>query len=461
MKKATAKLISITVMMIISLCLMTVSSYAYLVLSSSPAVSGVSVTVGGSDTIKLAKNITKELETGEIINIPGYFDDTLSLEIADDLKALQPVSTTDGLTWFIPQNIQNKTYTYTPGMLSEEEKGQDTEKEFIYDAQLEYGNLPADAETEAKGSYIYYDFWVVSPSRDCVLRVSTGNNEGSYVISAPTVIKEGETYSLNLESNNAASYARVGFLVNEEVQTDNAVMEQYVSQPQYNEAYKKLKGIYAAKGEQASVDSNTKFTVYEPNCDWHPVQTGLGLNTGIGQMTAEMSNGDYIFTYPLHKIGNIHILGDLKYSVTAQRTPQWTTVDGEPFIYRQFEYFLEFMGDSIDDYTEEEILNKFCNSWMNGYYGKYLTMGKFVTKTSELYAAARTAQNLQEYIPQSELQTLGSSGATEDVDIVYLERNVPQRIRMFVYLEGQDVDCISSNSVKDLIVHLELAGGNI
>ena len=461
MRKATAKLISITIMMIISLCLMTVSSYAYLVLSNNPAVSGVSVTVGGSDTIKLAQNITKELETGEIVNIPGYFDNTVSLEIEGNLKPLQPVSTTDGLTWFIPEKIQNKTYTYTPGVISEEERDQDTQKEFIYDSSLEYGNLPADAETEANGSYIYYDFWVVSPSKDCVLRVSTGNNEGSYVISAPVVVKEGDSYKLNIESNNAASYARVGFLVNDEVQTDNDTMTEYVNQPQYNEAYKKLKGNYTVKGEQPSVDSETKFTVYEPNCDWHPVQTGMGVNNGIGYMTAEMSDGDYIFTYPLHKIANIHILGDLKYSVTAQRTPQWTMVNDEPYICQLFETFLDFMGDKVDDFTEEEIQQKFYDNWLNGYYGKYLTMGKFVTKTSALYAAAEDSQSLQEYVPQDKLETLGSSGATEDIDIVYLERNVPQRIRMFVYLEGQDVDCISSNSVKDLIVHLELAGGNI
>ena len=67
---------------------------------------------------------------------------------------------------------------------------------------------------------------------------------------------------------------------------------------------------------------------------------------------------------------------------------------------------------------------------------------------------------IQQYVAEKDLDRLGEAGATKDVDIVYLERNVPQRIRMYVYLEGQDVDCVSSNEITNLIVHLELAGGS-
>ena len=46
-------------------------------------------------------------------------------------------------------------------------------------------------------------------------------------------------------------------------------------------------------------------------------------------------------------------------------------------------------------------------------------------------------------------------------EITKLERNTPQRVRMYLWLEGQDADCRSdSTSVKAsaIVVKLELAG---
>ena len=58
------------------------------------------------------------------------------------------------------------------------------------------------------------------------------------------------------------------------------------------------------------------------------------------------------------------------------------------------------------------------------------------------------------------LQSLGTAGATSDVMIVELEKNVPQRIRMFIWLEGQDPDCIGFADSVPFAIGLELAGGN-
>ena len=53
--------------------------------------------------------------------------------------------------------------------------------------------------------------------------------------------------------------------------------------------------------------------------------------------------------------------------------------------------------------------------------------------------------------------SLKLSGATESTAIVRLEKNVPQRIRMFVWIEGQDVDCTGAEAV-DFAISVELAG---
>ena len=44
-------------------------------------------------------------------------------------------------------------------------------------------------------------------------------------------------------------------------------------------------------------------------------------------------------------------------------------------------------------------------------------------------------------------------------ELIKLERNVPQRIRMFIWLEGQDVDCVDSVRSSNFAVNIELAGG--
>ena len=56
-------------------------------------------------------------------------------------------------------------------------------------------------------------------------------------------------------------------------------------------------------------------------------------------------------------------------------------------------------------------------------------------------------------------ESVATSGATEDVIIIELEQNVPQRIRMFIWLEGQDIDCPASANSAIFAVNIELAGG--
>jgi hypothetical protein len=59
-----------------------------------------------------------------------------------------------------------------------------------------------------------------------------------------------------------------------------------------------------------------------------------------------------------------------------------------------------------------------------------------------------------------ELETLDTAGATDDVSIIQLTKHIPQRIRMFIWLEGQDVDCVNAAAASSFAVNLELAGGS-
>lgn len=63
-------------------------------------------------------------------------------------------------------------------------------------------------------------------------------------------------------------------------------------------------------------------------------------------------------------------------------------------------------------------------------------------------------------IESTVLNTYETAGATEDAVIVRLERNVPQRIRVFIWLEGQDADCTGAAENLRFAVNLQLAGAN-
>ena len=87
--------------------------------------------------------------------------------------------------------------------------------------------------------------------------------------------------------------------------------------------------------------------------------------------------------------------------------------------------------------------------------------GDFFSKTSNLYALAEDGIVSPEILQQkAEDGSIVYAGATDDAYIVNLERNVPQRIRMFIWLEGQDVDCTNDASASGFAVNIELAGSS-
>ena len=86
----------------------------------------------------------------------------------------------------------------------------------------------------------------------------------------------------------------------------------------------------------------------------------------------------------------------------------------------------------------------------------YVDRGYFIKRTESLYAAA----NEKGYVFEENPALENVSGATDDVVIATLEKNVPQRIRMFIWIEGQDEDCINYGEISGFIVNLELAGSN-
>lgn len=447
MNKIYLKLIAISLTLILSVTVVGMSSYAWLVLSGNPTVTGIQIAIGGGNTILVAPDMTTEVD-GVIYHYPGPFSDNMNFSTQkgyaylNELAGLTPVSTADGVNWFLPEyydffDEEVLRGTALSGSLKDF-------SEFIWDVELEHANVPANEPNRSeKGSYVFLDFWVVSPGDNYSLRVSTGTDTGSFVMDIPGIVKnEGADvlgkYSLSKPENVGSSALRIGFLANPFRVTDDTMLY-YQSSPFFNANYTRLQGLYQEPNTgNANVEGN-RFTIYEPNADLHPY--------GAAQ------NGAYVQTLPIGFVD-----GDIKpvsvYDrLTVQHSSSWLTLEGKTSSELEQRFQASLLMMEPDEMTAEEMTDAFFREYQQWQIAPYVTKGKFVTKSASLssYGGA---------VSSEAFAALDSSGATEDVYIIKLEKNVPQRIRMFVWLEGQDVDCVNAVGTSSFVISLELAGGN-
>lgn len=433
MKKIYIKLAASVLSIATSLTMVVGATFAWLVLSQSPVVNGINVTIGGGKTILLAPDITEKMKDEQgnevIVHYPGEFSNSLDFskyetyDYLEKLAGLSPVSTADGVYWLIP------SYDETTGNIKPYEQ-------FQVDGLLENANA---AEVNG-GNYIYLDFWIVSPGTAYDIHISTDikKNKGSYLIELPGV-EEAENGTLQLAQTAGIieSASRVGFLVNE----DNAgteAMKAYSESETFKEQYSNILGVYQEKGEEST--GEFKFTIYEPNGTKHPLD--------------ELNNGNYIITKPLryNPYGNSIEEESIESIVTVQDSNEWKNLnDGS-----QFEQIFKASIANRGKMTPEEAAAVFYQEYLQGQISAYVNSGKFFKRTNALYAAA------EEGVVKGAGVNIMKAGATDDVMITTLQANTPQRIRMYLWLEGQDVDCTNDGSVgvSGFCLNLELSGAD-
>ena len=413
-------------------------SYAWITLSDSPSVSGVQVSIAGGTTILLAPDITENavIDGNETtIHYPGAFSNNMvfskyeSYDYLNDVIGITPVSTADGVSWVLP------AYDSATGLLKSFD-------DFTVDRTLRYANV---TDPHVGGKYVYVDFWVVSPGSEYKLRVSTDvkSREGSSLLELPFVKSDESSFtgfSLDSTTGEIESIARIGFLVNNETARDEDALA-YTRSSTYESRYRKILGRYSEPGEEPQLLAQNKFTIYEPN--------------GLVHVSAGLEQGSYSVTSPLGYdpfTRNITPT-DISDILSVQTRSRWTMAGDERMLDQMFQTGIA----GVSGLTEETAASKFYVDYLQGYFIPYITTGDFITRTETLYANASSG-----YVsPTKVAENLETSGATEDVYIIELERNTPQRIRMFVWLEGQDEDCATSSAGSlDFVLNLELAGSN-
>ena len=430
-KKAYIKIACTAAALLCAMAMIVMSSYAWLTASTSPVAEGIQVAVGGGSTILLAPDVVNN----EGVHYPGAFGATLRLDDlldADAHSGLTPVSTADGLNWYLPVYYTEDD----PEVRAETAKAGDLKPydQFLCDETLTYANLAAGDEKAAEGSYLYADFWVVSPGSRYELRVSTSNDAsgaGSYVVDLPQVVETEVGFAMQTPEYPASESLRVGFLVNQNAAADSAAAYAVNGGDQ---RYTTLMGGYQEKGNPTSpLYSYNTFHIYEPNGSSHSALEGVQ---------------DYIATYPLGR-NDTSVTGiPVGSRLSVQMASQWE----ENKVNDLFTASVQQAGDTATAADVQAQLYKNLAGRSD-----YVNKGQFIQNTDKLYA------NLEEdhTVLQATLEQMAKAGANESNSIVTLERNVPQRIRVFIWLEGQDADCVSGASVSGFAMRIELAGSTV
>ena len=444
MKKIYLKLIAMSLALILSVTMVVMTSYAWLVLSGNPVATGIQVAVAGGNTILTAPDVSVTAEDGTVYHYPGKFSDKLNFGQQDgyaylnDLGNLTPVSTANGVDWFLPTYYTaNDTEVQQGKVLNGSIKDV---SEFLPDSTLSYANLKAkeDQEKISKGSYIYLDFWVAAPGGDYTLRISTGTGTedgGSFAIDLP----EPKDGTLSQTGGGAAAAVRVGFLANDVMLMDDT-MVRYQESKYFDDRFTALRGLYSEPGMGSVTIDGEHFTIYEPNGDYHP--------------SGAAANGTYLETKPLgYQDGEIAELS-VKDNLTMQLQSTWAEAEnGEGTAISQ-QYTTATMAVASKVLSDAETADFFYGTYLQGQLSPYVNKGQFAKHTGSLYALINNGG------VQTNSDKLEKAGATEDAYIIQLERNVPQRIRMFIWLEGQDVDCVNSANAARFALNIELAGGD-
>lgn len=442
------KLIAVVLMLALTACMVVTVTYAWLTVSKNPAVNGIQVTIGGGKTILLAPDVTQTLADGTVVHYPGTFSDKLvfsryeAYNYLGDLGGLMPVSTADGLTWMSPTYYTASDEAVQKGLAF---AGQIKPfSAFAVDSTLANANLTRDEISTAGCSYVYLDFWIVSPGSGYQIRVARGEEEGgSFLIDLPYPIVGSGTvsgYTLMETDSSAGASLRIGFLVNQDVVTDGSMLE-YQRSPGFSGVYTHLLGVYPEKNQPSDMGSS-RFTIYEPNGTLHSAASGV-------------ENGSYVVTQPLKwEFGGVNP-ADISSILAVQQSSTWKlAADGNGL---QLEAAFQTALAGKDAPGTEEAFSLFYRNALQGQVAHYVSKGQFFTSTKNLYSYA--SLNGNGIVPKDTIDSiLAVSGATDDVYITELERNVPQRIRMFIWIEGQDVDCTADAALSNFTISLELAG---
>ena len=455
--KMRPKLIAAAAMLIIALVLLVATSLAWFTISTNPEISGFNVNLYSARTVLLSldnETYTEALDLSEKFN---------------KLAPLKPVSTVDGLNWFLP------TYDNITGELN-------PARHFELDDNLTYANILYIDEATGKplegkakldamdnGYYVYTDFYMKTEEEKADVRLSFSNpvayyteeyndedtsNDGTFVL--PSYKLDNSTGSLKAVniSKGAERSARIGFLIEPDytgtplagtAKDPGAPLTKDISFVDFDEEIEENPYI-------------NRFIIYEPNSD---NRTSIEKPHKTEPEIDNLSNRyiiDYDFDNTTYTQGLYYETLPIRYVDNTTYQPVRLNSDNVTKTQLVVQKSSFWMIDNLTQ-TMQQAYAAGTPKWWSSKDVQY-PFGSF-ENTTKIYnklqpsSIGGTGQGI-ELTADDEMQPSYGS----DV-ILRLYKDTPIRIRMFVWIEGQDIDCWNDISAGGFVVNLEFGGETI
>ncbi len=402
----------------IAAVILVAASFAWFTLSTDPEIRGLTLTMATADFLYVSTDGSNWHQSADLSNEFKYYVE------------LRPVSTYDGLNWFLPE--YNEFGELLPIL------------EFTLDDTLEHANVYAyktDAsgnpipssplegielmEAQAKGYYVYTDFFLMTGEDICDVRLSKPKNlevlqdwevaqgfYGSYAIANLIENDEGDLEVSVLLAGESA--LRMGFLP---LKVGDAALDD--------------DGNIIYEYSDVNEEDDYRFVIYEPNSDMRSSDDKPG--------STEIYVIDYTFDSATYQDGNYIRTDPLALIAGNEQDPyQLKEIEPERLIIQR-----KSTWKNLSDFNPGELTDDIENARVS----RYVNMGEFVSDSASVYGEDRIVD-------------LGSiaQGNASDTVVVKLLKNRPLKIRLFVWIEGQDVDCWNDISADRFLVNLEFGG---
>ena len=410
--------------MLLSLAMLGLASFAWMTLSTNPEIRGLQFTINADRAL--------------LVSLDGV-DYKQEVDMSPKFKAfanvLRPVSTYDGEHWYVCDydertgDVKQDTIRYLANgegcNVEIEKKENETDAEY--------------AERIKNSFYVYTDIYLKTEDESCKVYLSSPNgNEtaeekqkghyGTYVMS----YVNQEKSAIKLITGGAETCARVGMMFNPTPTDDDSGI---LTQP-------------IVSNVTANGVANKLFYIYEPNADkrseldktdteYKTDQYIIGSFRSKDEAVYEHSDGLYYQTYPVKYVAEN---GDKTWEIArfplnrliVQETSKWKTKDQIPL-------------EDITSLTKEGL-----NSNLIG------KIGQFATNTGQLYPSDPTKTLAYEKVNMS--GTTVDKESVSPYPLCTLTKDKPVKVRLFFWIEGQDIDCWNDVAGTSFMVNLEFSG---
>lgn len=485
--------------LVMAVALLSVATYAWFTLSTNPEITGMNFTVSAQKSILISDELNGEY--GKYLPLDWGIDEN-SVPLP-----LVPVSTVDGLNWFVCRydalgNVlnQKQNITYT-----------DSVYQRYYNDQFEYlrfpdggnGSRPKDnsdtskysdgnfwEETKIRNFYVYEDVYLKTTADEVKVRLASGkggqsdpNEElegqyryGTYVLGYRMGEDEQGKPTISLYEGGSETSVRVGFLMVEEYDTDGNPVRDFTEKGKFYILEPNAdRRSDAAKNDAETYNADRYVTDFNAKTQ---IASLFGLADEESPEAAWLrAGGKYIPTYPirLRKAADSDADDLIDGKTSEERVSEKLESKDNLTVEKKWtvdEYKALAIDGKAMTFPAKNRMVMTSASWKKGENDPVLglntdgkpifdtrnvaKLGSFV-KNDSLFTSGRDTVNDFWY---ADLNVLTANGAnTSDIsqDLLTLKEGKIVQMRIYFWLEGQDIDCWNDIADVDFLANLEFA----